>query len=113
MDLHATVTPDTGLSNGQTVTVRWSGYTPGKVVNVLQCSKFDIATASSAGCSFTNAKVLHPDPTGSGSLTLQVIAGVVGNGTCDAAHPGCSIVVNNGSSIDPSESRQLPISFAP
>ena len=113
VQLRATVTPATNLSSGQTVTVRWSGYTPGEVVNVLQCSKFDITTASSAGCSFTNAKVLHPDPTGSGSLTLKVIVGAVGNGTCDAAHPGCSIVVNNGSSTDPSESRQLPISFAP
>ncbi len=113
VDLHATVTPDADLSNGQTVTVRWSGYTPGKVVNILQCSKFDITTASSVGCSFTNAKLLHPDPTGRGSLTLKVIVGTVGNGTCDAAHPGCSIVVNNGSSTDPSESRQLPVSFGP
>jgi hypothetical protein len=28
--LHATVTPDTGLHDGQAVTVRWSGYASGK-----------------------------------------------------------------------------------
>jgi predicted esterase len=111
--LLASVTPDTGLSDGETVTVRWSGYTPGKVVNVLECSTLDLTTASSAGCDFSNAKILYPDPKGSGSLSLKVVTGTVGNGFCDATHHGCSIVVNNSSSTDPSESRQLPISFGP
>jgi fermentation-respiration switch protein FrsA (DUF1100 family) len=111
--LQATVTPNNNLSDGDTVTVRWSGYSPGKVVNVLQCSSLDLSTASSAGCAFSNAKILHPDPKGSGSLTLRVVTGAVGNGVCDSSHQGCSIVVNNGSSTDPSQSRQLPIRFAP
>jgi len=110
--LHATVTPDTGLSAGQTLTVRWSGYTPGKVVNVLECSKVDIASADSSGCDFSNGKILYPDPRGSGSLTIRVVEGAVGDGTCDATHRGCSIIVNNSSSTDPSETHVLPISFA-
>ena len=65
--LHATVSPDTGLRDGQAVTVRWSGYTAGKVVNILECSTVEISTASSAGCSFAHSAILHPDPTGSGS----------------------------------------------
>ncbi len=36
--LHATASPSTGLVNGEPVTVHWSGYTPGKVVNILECS---------------------------------------------------------------------------
>ncbi len=111
--LHASVTPDSGLSDGQKVTVRWSGYTAGKVVNVLECSNLDLSTASSVGCDFSNAKILYPDPKGSGSLGLKVVTGRVGNGVCDGVHQGCSIVVNNSSSTDPSESRQLPIHFAP
>ena len=67
--------PDTGLHDGQAVTVRWSGYTAGKVVNILECSHVDIASASSAGCSFAHAAILHPDPTGSGSAVLQVGTG--------------------------------------
>jgi fermentation-respiration switch protein FrsA (DUF1100 family) len=110
--LHAQVTPDSGLTGGKTVTVRWSGYTPGKVVNVLECSKVDIAAANSSGCDFSNAKILRPDPTGSGSLTMQVVEGAVGDGTCDASS-GCSIIVNNSSSTDPSQTVVLPISFAP
>src|ERR1700728_560456 len=95
--LHATVMPHTGLHEGQAVTVQWSGYTPGKVVNILECSHVDFSTASSAGCSFAHAAILHPDPTGSGSVVLHVGTGAIGNGVCDAAH-SCYVIVNNASS---------------
>jgi predicted esterase len=111
-DLHATVTPSTGLHNGQTVTVRWSGYTPGKVVYVLECSTVEISTASSAGCSFAHAAILHPDPTGSGSVDLDIGTGAIGNGMCDATH-SCYVVVNNASSTDPAGSKVVTIRFAP
>ena len=109
--LHATVTPNSGLHDGQVVTVRWSGYTPGKVVNVLECSTVEIASASSAGCSFSHAAILHPDPTGSGSVALSIGTGAIGNGTCDASHR-CYVVVNNASSTDPAGSKVVTIRFA-
>ena len=109
--LHATVTPSTGLQDGQAVTVRWSGYTPGKVVNILECSHVDIATASSAGCSFSHAAILHPDPTGSGSVVLHVGTGTIGNGVCDAAD-SCYVIVNNASSTNSADTKALPIRFA-
>ena len=112
LHLHATVTPDTGLHDGQTVTVQWSGYTPGKVVNILECSSVEISTASSSGCSFAHAAILHADPTGSGSVGLDVGTGVIGNGVCDATHT-CYVVVNNASSTDPAGSKVVPIRFAP
>jgi dienelactone hydrolase len=111
-NLRASVTPAAGLHDGQAVTVRWSGYTAGKVVNVLECSHVDIVTASSAGCSFGHAAILHPDPTGSGSVILHVGTGPIGNGVCDAAH-SCYVIVNNASSTDPSGTKKLPIRFAP
>jgi dienelactone hydrolase len=110
--LHATVTPNTGLHDGQVVTVHWSGYTPGKVVNILECSTVEISTASSAGCSFAHAAILHPDPTGSGSATFPIGTGAIGTGTCDAAH-SCYVVVNNASSTDPAGSKVVTIRFAP
>jgi hypothetical protein len=110
--LHASVAPDTGLHDGQGVTVRWSGYTPGKVVNILECSTVEISTASSAGCSFAHAAILHPDPTGSGSVVLDVGTGVIGNGLCDATHR-CYVVVNNASSTNPAGSKVVSIRFAP
>jgi hypothetical protein len=111
LHLHASVTPDTGLHDGQAVTVRWSGYTAGKVVNILECSHVEIATASSAGCSFAHAAILHADPTGSGSAVLHVGTGTIGNGVCDAAH-SCYVIVNNASSTDRADTKQLPIRFA-
>jgi dienelactone hydrolase len=109
--LHATVTPNRGLHDGQAVTVRWSGYTAGKVVNILECSHVDIATASSAGCSFAYAAILHPDPTGSGSVVLHIGTGTIGNGVCNAGD-SCYVIVNNASSTDPAETKELPIHFA-
>ena len=111
-NLHAAVNPSRNLSAGQKVTVTWSGYTPGKVVNVLQCSASDRDLSNSAGCDFSQAAVLHPDPTGAGSLQLEIVEGKVGNSVCDATHQGCFIVVNNASSPDPAASVKLPITFA-
>jgi hypothetical protein len=109
--LHATVTPDKGLHDGEAVTVHWSGYTAGKVVNILECSHVDIASASSAGCSFAHAAILHPDPTGSGSVALHVGTGTIGDGVCDAMH-ACYVIVNNASSTNPADTKELPIRFA-
>ena len=99
------------MNDGQSVTVRWSGYTPGKVVNILECSHVDTATASSAGCSFAHAAILQPDPTGSGSVVIHVGTGTIGNGVCDAAH-SCYVIVNNASSTNPADTKALPIRFA-
>jgi len=112
LHLHASATPTTNLSNGQTVTVRWSGYSAGEVVNILECSPSVVQSNSSAACSFSDAKILTPDPTGSGSVQLQMVEGTVGTGICDASHPGCLIVVNNASSTDPAGSKVVTIRFA-
>jgi hypothetical protein len=112
LHLHASVTPDNGLHDGQAVTVRWSGYSAGKVVNILECSHVDISSASSAGCSFAHAAILTPDPTGTGSVVIHVATGAIGNGLCDAAHR-CFVIVNNASSTDPVNTKKVPIRFAP
>jgi predicted esterase len=113
LDLHASATPHTNLVDGQKVTVDWNGYTPGKVVNILECAPSVIASNSSSACTFSGAKILTPDPTGHGSAQLQVVTGTVGTGTCDATHPGCVIVVNNASSTESDASVRIPISFGP
>jgi len=112
LHLRASATPTTELTNGATVTVTWSGYTTGKVVNILECNASDVRLNSSAACSFAHAQILTPDPTGQGTRTLEIVEGPVGNGTCDAAHPGCFIVVNNASSTAAGASIKIPISFA-
>jgi dienelactone hydrolase len=110
--LSASVSPNHDLTSGESVTVTWSGYTAGKVVNILECSHVDISTGSSAGCAFANAGLLHPDPTGHGRFTMRIVTGKVGDGVCDSSH-SCSIAVNNASSLSPSGTKILRISFAP
>ncbi len=111
--LQAAVTPHKNLHGGQMVTVTWSGYTPGKVVNVLQCNGGDRDLSKSNECDYAKAALLHPDPTGEGSLQLEIVEGPIGTSACDATHPGCFIIVNDASSTDPKDSVQLDISFAP
>jgi hypothetical protein len=108
-DLRATVTPTQNLTDGQTVTVAWSGYAPNVSVNVLQCSSSPPTEATQ--CDLHGADILQPDPTGAGHVTLQVTTGAVGSGICDATHPGCVIVVNEGGSLAPAASAIVPISF--
>jgi fermentation-respiration switch protein FrsA (DUF1100 family) len=112
LQLRANASATTNLTDGQIVTVTWSGYTPGKVVNILECTPSDRQLTNSAGCDYTHALLLKPDPTGSGSLPLTIVQGKVGTGVCDAAHPGCFILVNNASSTDPAGSVFIPITFA-
>jgi dienelactone hydrolase len=102
----AAATPTRNLTDGETVIVRWSGYLPGKVVNILQCS-----SASQTGCDIAAGRILTPDPGGSGTVTLKVKTGKVGSGVCDHAHE-CQVVVNDAGLQAPSASIRIPISFA-
>jgi predicted dienelactone hydrolase len=112
LHLKASVTPHANLTNGQLVTVKWSGYTAGKAINILQCNASNRDLANSAACAYSQGGLLHANPTGEGTLQLAIIEGPVGDGICDGAHPGCFILVNNASSTDPKDSRFLDITFA-
>lgn len=112
LHLKATATPTKNLTDGQLVTVTWSGYSAGKVINILECNGGDRELQNGAACDYTHAYLLKPNPTGAGSTQLPVVVGQVGDGICDAKHPGCFIVVNNASSSDPKMSVMIDISFA-
>jgi predicted dienelactone hydrolase len=107
--LQATVTPSQGLTNGQAVTVSWKGYAPGVSINILECSKSPPTQATD--CDLTHAAILHADPTGAGNLSFTITTGAVGSGVCDATHPGCVVVVNQGGSLQLSAAAITPISF--
>lgn len=110
-NLQASVTPNSGLTNNQQVTVTWSGFTPGNTINIVQCSNH--IAGDSTACDLRSGYILRPDPTGSGSLPMSIVVGPVGLGTCDAQHSNCDIVFNDGGSLAPSSSVRVPISFAP
>lgn len=107
----ASAEPTTGLVDGQTVVVSWSGFLPEQSVNILQCSQGGIE--GSGVCDFANARILHPNPTGEGSLELTIIVGVVGSGICDATVDDCVIAVNDSGLQDPEATIRIPLNFAP
>ncbi len=109
--LEAPVSPDTNLTDGQTVTVSWKGFTPGKTINIVQCSNRTAGDASA--CDLKTGKILQPDPIGSGSLPMEIVTGPVGTGVCDSTSSDCQIVFNDGGSLDPTASVRVSISFAP
>lgn len=106
----ASATPSTFLRDGQTVRVSWSGFLPGRVVTVVQCSGGGLSGVSA--CDLVTGQVLHDDPTGSGSLELEIVAGRVGNGFCDADHSDCVIIVNDASLQDEDANIRIPLTFA-
>jgi dienelactone hydrolase len=107
---HASATPTTGLTNGETVAVHWSDYTPNKTVNIVECSRPDTLDASA--CDLKNSSLLQPDPTGTGTGTIKIVTGSVGSGTCDATHPQCVVIVNDGGALTATASVRIPITFA-
>ena len=104
---HASLTPSKGLQNGQTVIVRWTGYLPGNVVNVVECSG-----DTESDCDIAAGRILVPDSTGSGSTALRVVEGQVGARMCGAASAPCSVYVNDAGLLSPSASVRIPIAFA-
>jgi dienelactone hydrolase len=104
---HASVTPTKGLENGQTVTVRWRGYLPGNVVNVVECSG-----DSETDCDVAGGRILVPDAIGSGSVTLHVVDGHIGAGVCGPPSAPCSVYVNDAGLLSPSATVRVPLAFA-
>ncbi|HPU38216.1 MAG TPA: neocarzinostatin apoprotein domain-containing protein [Microthrixaceae bacterium] len=105
----ASVSADTGLTNGQVVTVTWSGFLPGKTVNVLQC--VGDGRGGTSTCGIAEGHVLVADPTGAGSIDLTVHTGPFANGVCDAQRP-CTILVNDSGLLDKDAFVYFPITFA-
>lgn len=107
----ASVDPSINLIDGQSVTVAWRNFIAGNTINIVQCSQG--GTGGNEVCSFDNAQILQPNPTGEGSLQLQVLTGNVGSGVCDASTDDCVVVINDGGLLGEEATLRIPISFRP
>jgi hypothetical protein len=89
-----TVTPSSGLSNGQTVTVHGTGYSANvKNINVIQCP---VSGASQNSCNVGGAK-LFQSTDASGSFTVQ-LAVQTKIGSIDCTKQACMIDAHEGTS---------------
>ncbi|MDX6287192.1 MAG: hypothetical protein QOG53_2677 [Frankiales bacterium] len=107
-----TITPDTGLKNGQVVQVVGKGYTAGKQYGVTECG--DKGAATGAGdCDLRGIKVGTADPSGTVTVAFPVAKGPFGtnNINCSVA-PGCIISVANAGTAAPTEVAATKITFA-
>lgn len=110
VDPKITVEPDTGLADGQTVTVTASGFSPGQSLIVIQCA--DKGQQTGAGdCNLEVAATVQTNESGGAMTPLVVTVGPFGgNGVvCDAAQP-CLVSVTQASPT-PTEEADAPISF--
>jgi dienelactone hydrolase len=99
-----------GLTDGQVVTVTWSGFLPGGTINVVQCSAG--GTGGAGFCDLTIGRILQPNPTGAGSIELEIIVGPVGEGSCGPGVTDCVIIVNDSGLTEPDATIHLPLEFA-
>lgn len=98
-----TVTPSSGLHDGQTVTVHGTGYTPNaKNLNVIQCP---VSGASQNSCNVPDAKIFQ-SVDGSGSFTYSIVVRAkIGSVDCTKvqcmidAHEGTSATSGNDASV--------------
>jgi len=109
-----TVTPSTGLVNGQSVTVAGSGFIANETLYALECVNKGAATAQT-DCDISTASVIAAtSSTGTFSTTVNVVTGTIAGtstcGTSSADLSNCAIVVStNPPSAD---AALMPITFA-
>ncbi len=95
------VSPSTGLSGTQSVTLTGSGFSPGDTVFAVEC----LATATtSAGCDTSSAVPMRVSAQGTlPSTYFKVVTGKVGSGTCGTTvgnYADCVIEVANSAGAD-------------
>jgi hypothetical protein len=106
-----TITPNTGLKNGQSVTVTGSGFAPGDSVFVVECLATFTSDADCNKAGATPATVADDGTLPSTALTLTT--GAVGSGACGTTTSNlndCVVSVANAAGADAATG---PITFAP
>ncbi|MGR6998926.1 neocarzinostatin apoprotein domain-containing protein [Yinghuangia aomiensis] len=91
------VSPATGLTGGQEVTVTAAGFGAGDTLIFAQRAA---GASGQDGCAAGGAVTKKADANGGATATLKIVVGPVGTkgGACDAAHP-CEVAVTDLSTI--------------
>jgi neocarzinostatin family protein len=107
-----TITPSTGLKDGQAVHIVGKGYTAGKQYGVTECA--DKGNNTGAGdCNLRGIKVATADATGTVTIDYPVAKGPFGsNNIVCSASQACLVSVATAGSANPSEVATANISFA-
>lgn len=107
-----TVSPSSGLSNGSTVHVKFTGFKAGDTVAVVECSPL-AATKGSAACDTGSVKIVTADANGAGETDYTVKTGQIGtlaDSKCPPATDSC--VITAALLSDNNTNGFAPITFA-
>jgi Neocarzinostatin family len=106
------ITPDTGLTDGQTVHVVGTGFTAGTTYSAVECADKGSAT-SPDDCDLRVAKVATADPTGKVTVDFPVQKGPFGGNkiVCSSSQK-CLISVANAGAGSTTEVATEDITFA-
>jgi hypothetical protein len=103
-----TVTPNTGLTAGQSVSIVGSGYTPGLTLFAVEC----LATATSiTGCDTATATPVTESSTGTFTQAFTVVTGTVGSGTCGTMSTDLTCIIEVADQAQ-TNTAAAPITFA-
>lgn len=107
-----TVTPSSGLSDGQTVTVKGTGFAPNTQVLVLECPAN--ATGSNGGsvCDVNDGKIGNNSSDASGNFTTTLTVKVKPSSSVDCTKQACVIQAHEGFNPNSGQTATAPISFA-
>jgi hypothetical protein len=106
------VSPSSGLTNGQSVTVKLSGFTPKASVAVIECSPL-VAQDKQAACDTAGVKVLTTDASGAATTPFTVKTGQIGTAsgsTCPGQGGVCLITAAN--TANQAENTSAQVTFA-
>ena len=107
-----TITPSTGLTDGQMVQIVGKGYVSGKQYGITECANKGPATGA-GDCNLRGIKVATADATGTVTAAYPVAKGPFGsNNIVCSAQQGCIVSVANAGSANPTEVATAMISFS-
>lgn len=105
-----TVTPSSGLTDGDTVSVQGTGFTPGIALVATQCA---LQSTGSGDCNLAGLKSTQADGDGNATLEMTIVGGPIGSGSqvCDAENP-CIISLGEPTADATAERGVAQITFA-
>jgi hypothetical protein len=111
-NLTVTITPHTGLHDGETVQVVGKGFTAGQQYGVTECANKGASTGA-GDCNLRGIKVGTADAAGTVTVAFPVAKGPFGSNNIVCTNPpGCIVSVANAGSANPTQVALGEISFA-
>ncbi len=106
------ITPNTGLTNGATVKVTGSGFTPNQGFGSMAAVECIATATTEAGCDITDYVLVTSDANGNVSFSFVVKTGTIGNGTCGTSAADATCLITVGTVSGGQTLAYAPITFA-